>query len=412
MDLLFGSRVEERFSMPSENFHNLIGGFDVKENKEYRGYIQNIYFDTTEQALPLGYVVRSRRYLPTRSELQIDENNYYIDRGSLFFNKKTKTRTEATIEETINKLNKEFPLRLTDFRPYSGIQYERRVFDGRDFRITIDMNLESYMIDEYGAMKRIGMPENAQIEVKHLGSGKPVVNTLRAHGALPSISKHGMLNNQDYYDRRGKIMVSAVPELPDMEYEIKFDTENTEPFMRFLISVTRGELDGFERWSKFSVPYTIESFNEYRAVTGTDKKARLMYDGNDVQRIVSKDYGHFLSNGVLKRSETKDHLSKEEWSKLLHPEILGETRRIKRFVFVRSKSSGKLYPVTIDLNQSYDRQMYQLEVEYWRSEAKGNTDPESEVIEELGILGRHVQKLSNVKPSELRKEDWAIGITA
>lgn len=145
---LFAIRTEDRLIIQTPVIENLTTRFPITEDVSSNTHIQNIYFDTNEQAMPMGYVVRARRYLPKRTDIEIDENAYYIDRGRGSFQTKTKERIVSTIKEATKLLDEEFTLRATNFRPYVAMTYYRRIFRGEGVRVTVDSALEGVYVDE------------------------------------------------------------------------------------------------------------------------------------------------------------------------------------------------------------------------------------------------------------------------
>ncbi|MEM0124121.1 MAG: hypothetical protein QXF41_01070 [Candidatus Micrarchaeaceae archaeon] len=406
---LFNLRREERLYMSESAFDKFIGRLGITENKEQSAYIQSIYFDTTDQAMPLGWAVRTRSYLKEQPEsVVINDERYIVDEGYIRFNTKEKHRYSASIKEIENLLNRSVTLRAGGFRPYVATIYKRRVFELQDVRITFDSDIRLFSIGADMSVKRLNTPTNSELEIKYLDGGRfDVAEMAKGFGAVHAVSKHYLAYNMKYIEEKDRAL-SAVNymETPGKEVELKFDIKDDTVFRKFIVKIATGSIPNFKLWEVFPEPATMESYNEYRVVPGENKVARVMYFGGRKPRIVAKDRGTFTENGILVRAEDKDAMTEGQISALLNSDIVSVSRRIKRENLVLSESTGKIYNVSVDLSQTpRGRELYQLEIEYWRSLRKSSADPMPEILEEINTLGEYAEKEGAVK-SVLRKEDW------
>ncbi len=411
---LFAIRIENRLTISTPAIENLTSKFAMEEDVSSNTHIQNIYFDTSEQAMPLGNVVRSRRYLPKRTDIEIDDNTYYIDRGKGSFQTKTKERMVGTIKETTKELDDEYSLRLDNFRPYVATSYYRRIFRGEGVRVTVDSALEGFYVDEKAATRKLILPPDlSQVEIKSMENNPlsfQINDLLHKNGAVPSISKHYMLYNSIYMEKRNELHDICRSEIPDKEYEVKFDADNETPFTKLTIAALKKEVRGFSFWD-FAGLHSFESINHYRKVPDTEEKARVMYWGSDKPYIIAKNLGVFTENGILLRTEKKNKLTNEQIDGMMNEPLAGASRRIKKFLFMENESTGRIYCITVDLNQdTRGREMYQLEVEYWKSKMdriSPSSNPDREIIDDIDSLGKEISRITGLtKRSTLRKEDW------
>ncbi|MEM3247688.1 MAG: hypothetical protein QW207_04100 [Candidatus Micrarchaeaceae archaeon] len=406
---LFNLRREDKLYMSESAFEAFISKLGIAENKEQSAYIQSIYFDTTDQAMPLGWAVRTRSYFKEQPEsVVINDERYMVDEGYILFNTKKKHRYSASIKEIENLLNKNVTLRIGGFRPYVVTSYKRRVFESQDVRITFDSDIWLFSIGADMSVKRLNTPTNSELEIKYLDGGRfDVAEMARSLGGIHAVSKHYLAYNMKYIEEKDRVQSAAsYMETPGKEVELKFDIKDDTVFRKLIVKIATGSIPNFRLWEVFPEPATMESYNEYRVVPGENKVARVMYFGGRKPRIVAKDRGTFTENGILIRAEDKDAMTEGQISALLNSDIVSVSRRIKRENLVLSESTGKIYNVSVDLSQTPGgRELYQLEIEYWRSLRKSGSDPMPEILREINMLGEYAEKEGAVK-SVLRKEDW------
>ena len=411
-DALFSSRIESRLCMPADEFDKVEEKLGLREDAGRRTWTQTVYMDTDEFAMPLGYAVRTRSYLPERREIDLSNKEQFIDYGYMEYNRRIKLRSSGTMRQLLDELNRRFPLRASDFRPMAAVQYDRRVLLGHNVRVSVDSDVEGYEIGKGMELERMPLEGNLQIEIKHPGSdeGRRLEQMLRDKGAAYGISKHYMVFNKRRQLVGQKLKKEGLASAtPDIEYEIKFNSEDETPFTRFILAAMAGEVDGFMPFRMAPTPRREESFNEYRKVPNADRKARVMYFGSLTPAIVEKDRGEMISGNILKRTELKNKMAPEQAAELLRQPLEGKTRRVKYHFCVESTLTDNIYITSIDLNQAEDgRQLYQIELEYYRSyNARDGKDREQEIVAELQQLAKFFAGAPGVIPTQLRKEDWA-----
>lgn len=416
-DPLFNNRKEERFCIRETDLEKVLRSGILVQDKNETTYIRNVYFDTSEHAMPLGNAARMRDYSTSKiGNFDLGKENHFIDTGYLSFNKKYKEREIGNVADLIDGLNSRFELRVTGFRPYIGVEYFREVFKAGGLRLTVDRQIDLSWINEDLSAEKIPFIVNSyapHVEIKYgneeIERANEIKAALRNTGGVTSVGKHAIAYNARWIKHRSNLTENLVNELPEKEYEIKYNVPNESSFMRFIMDLHKGQVEGFRRWEKYQNPFKITSFNEYKTLS-PQKKARVMYFGTLEPKIVVKDRGTLTENGILLRTEEKYGLEKEIVEKALAADTIGISKRIKEILFVESISTGRLYPVTIDLNQTEDgRSLYQLEVEYYRSVSKQSS--EAEILDEIDVLGKHFDKLGGLKRVETRKEDWVRGQT-
>lgn len=81
-DKLFLDRFEERVYLPYREAADILENcHSLTENTESNAFIQNIYFDTDDRAMPLGNATRIRKYLKNPNEEITINGENIIDIG-------------------------------------------------------------------------------------------------------------------------------------------------------------------------------------------------------------------------------------------------------------------------------------------------------------------------------------------
>ncbi len=403
--------------MPAEEFLHRSRRLGLEENAEARTWVQNVYFDTADRAMPLGLAARTRRYIGEPDENFVSTGEKFIDIGYTSFEDKSKRRFKGTAQEVVDKLNAQFPIRVYDFRPTVAVQYLRQIFTKKDVRVSLDSDISLFSVDADGMPKRIGILSPAVVEVKYAGpEGYEVFSEMASQQyAKLGPSKHYLPYNALYLTDRPREtfrQLGCFSELPGKEIELKFDAVSHEAFMRFYVSIAKGELGGYSILEACREPPTLESINDYK-VLPDGAVARVMYMGVGEPRYIVKDKGTFTSGNVLIRKEEKVEGSvvRDNVLDVTSLPSIGISRRIKRLSYVRS-NSGLIYNISVDLSQAQKRnELIQVEIEYIRSE-KSHETPMETVLDEIGQLGNHLESKARglVRRSNLRKEDWISGV--
>lgn len=403
-DRLFNSRFEDRMCIGSHAFDEVVKELGLVEMPDERAWIQNIYFDTVEFAMPLGHVVRARRYYAGRPEMRLDGGDYYIDEGDVFFSRKTKARARSTLKETGKMLDAKFRLRLGSFRPQMGIQYARRVYKLGMARLTLDYDIEFYNIDENLVCNRAGIESLPNVELKYEGdSPASAINALIRHGAVPNASKQSLL----YFDGVNRTVAyekGLVDKFPGKECELKFDVTTEEPFMKALISAAEGRMKGYRIWGASPQFMKISVVTEYRRMHGTGRDIKFVYHGGTEPVVTVKNKGEFTEQGILIR--TKDR--KTEIPKSLNgSKVYAVAKGFKKYFTIESEATMNIYHISQDMYYtSENKRLCQLEVESCKSFDTGGRHSAKEILEELDRLGRYLERRYGIRRSTLTKSKW------
>lgn len=403
-DTLFSERIERRFLVNKSKISVFINQLKATEDMTLSQWVTNIYFNTSDQTLPIGSGVRFREYSKFK-KINLKNRIGFIDYNYVFYDKKFKIRKTFEMEKVINELNLKFKNKYSDFRRKFVMSYKRRVFLIGENRVTIDFPIECFEIMESFKLKKISIHNFAYIEIKQKKVSNSILRILKNVGAVPTIHKYFLMYNQEYYNKAEKKYSKYIDESNGFEYELKLSKVSEDIFNEYIIKVKNGYVKEYKIVHNLPDPFCFASFNEYRFLKDSDSKMCIMYDGNIKQRISIKDNGEILKNKILKRRKENKILSVKIWSKLVKPEIIGRLFRIKKIFFIQSVKTGVIYGIILDLSQNKERSMYQLEIEYAMSINKLMNNFEETIINEIQQISKYFTN-KGFKKTLLRKQDW------
>jgi len=416
------SRRERRYVVrSSEQFLKLLSPYVKRKKFSNNEYVYTIYFNNDEHVVPFEYSIKARKYLPGFIELPVLDNDvYFLDlkmgKGE---HQKEKIRLEATLEEATKIINEKYSFSEIPLRPYVLVEYLRHHYIPKNtggVRITLDTNLKYFFFSK-GQREgiEIGREDDyTRIEIKEQEqSNKGLVilmeELLGKINAFPIISKK--FTACDFL-KNYRMKMCAKPlykELKGFEVESKLEIEHEidQEGIFYKIKTFFKDNDGFE-WSNY-YPYTHEtaSINRYYKKDGLFKalikrdKARIITKSDE--EIIKDQYN---LNCIIKRKEVKgDRIS--IWSELLtSATLLGELRRKRKAFWIVNKQTKRVYHISLDCCESYNKKLYQVEVEHTGRLIEQKNTKEESIIDDIANITHILVNNFPLKPSQLTKQNW------
>ncbi|MBS3117321.1 VTC domain-containing protein [Candidatus Woesearchaeota archaeon] len=413
-----------------------------------RPYTQTIYFNNDRFSLPFQTSLKLRRYSRSSLDsirLSLDEQYIFEEKSSFYKGKRflrQKRRDNLSGVEALQRFNELSLSALLDcppniaglfqnvrLQPQVATQYHRRhfVLNGEDgIRITVDKDLSYFSFDGGLEASKMAKEDIVIIELKlndlaKRGDLERVLGELDREGALPTISKKCSSFNKLSLRRRSGVAdkLPLINEVPNQEYEVKFDVDRIDPSTMFLL--LRHILEAKQGGFVISPGYTYSDENGAINVyyRNRHENYKVTYAG-DVFKV-SKKSDVESGGGVLVRKESRTKFRKFSSPEDLREdfgEIVGKLYRIKKAFWVLNQGSNRVYQVVVDKSYSYTTtdSLSQVELEYTgrvggRASQSANGEIQSELSRLKEILCGSELTSPFLKQSTLTKFEWLFGLS-
>ena len=420
-------RTEERHLVLSSDYKKFLEqNLELKQFSD-NNLVQTIYFSNDDHFVPFLLTLKIRRYLPVESKRSIFSfsGKWFFDIKERRNEKRYKVRTEATLQEALNTINKKYAENKVPLRPFFMITYERVNYIFQDkkasyTRFSIDTNVKYYYFESTDKIpKLIGVEPYTRLEIKSRNCSektKKLINSfLSNYKTVPTISKKGQAYNllcRYLYKNYG---TKIYKELNDCEIELKIECKSDEIFPLLFRAFKSGKY-AYKISDIF--PYIFESSSVncyYKKGKGTFKVLLLP----DTMSIVVKGKAEVCNNSeglrcILKRSETKQNFERIQPELFIKSKLEGQLSRYRKAFWVENPCTRRIYHISLDMCLEFEKMLSEIEVEYTGRHVKSTAKEinEQEIIDDIAKITKIVLSLSNsLKESTLTKHNWIRGIT-
>jgi len=413
------NRTETRIILQDhETFLNRLEPYFRRIRFSDKECVHTLYFDNDSHTVPFDLSLKARRYIDGIKEHPVlDNDNYFVEIKGGKREQKHKRRYELSLSQAKGVINEQFS-GLGELRPYVSTQYRRQHYVPKDsvgIRITVDTDVCYYFFPEGSSNGfLIGNENYPRLEIKE-SNPNPEINeflqeVLKEFPAFPLISKKfsafNFLSSHLKIESRKK--KSFNKDLCGYEIESKLIVESEDVF-RYMRDMFEKGIMQFQIPAYF--PFTTESasINRYYMRNGDVFKAMLK--GNRA-KIITKSCDRILSDPenlgcLIKRNEEKGKYA-YLWSGLFdNADLIGELRRKRKAFWVDNVETDRFYHITVDLCESQEKDMYQMEVEYTGTYKDPPVTDENEIIRDITDITKIIiNKNANVQPSITTKAEW------
>jgi len=418
-------------------------------NYSKNNFLQTIYLDNNRYSLPFSTSIKLRRYLKfPQKKINIEKNReYFLEQKNTFYKKgrllKKKNRTKLkgieildkfkllNIGEVIKMNSLQYPPQISPIisneflNPHVATQYKRRNFLlGDILKITIDSNLEFFAFNGSNTANKIDEHKFVVVEVKLFdSSGKKAMEgalrKLREIYSLASVSKRCLCSNRlaDHIQKKLSKEYRLFNEIPNYEFELKFNIKNIYPGVLFWIlrSIFENKNKEFivcpeQPWTKEIGTIQRYSKNEKREIEKISYAKDIF---TKAVKIETKEEGNLMI-----RKENKDKPKKiisEKDIKENFGNCLGEFHRIRKSFWVVNKNSGRVYKIAVDNSYTPFSILSQVEIEYSGirkgiilEKAENAIKKDLKKVNDLLLSSPYTQKY--LIPTKLTKLDWLLSL--
>jgi hypothetical protein len=417
-------RKEERYIPFSPNFIDLLKR-DLKRHKfSDNEIVQTIYFSNNDHSLPFLLTLKTRRYLPDKDKLapKTFRGKWFFDIKERRDDKKYKTRIKTTLKDALDIANKKYGKKIMPLRPFFMLKYKRQHYVYSDekgvyARFSTDTNTRYFYFDD--KQKKpvlIGIEPYPRLEIKTKGNSKKLtelIGKLKSDlNVIPVISKKGQAYNLLCKHMLKKDGMGFLKEVKECEIELKLESRTDSVFPLVFNAFKSGKY-AYKIPDHFKHVFESSSINQYYKNAKESFKVLLRPDN---MSVVRKGKVKMCSNAenlkcILKRSEIKQRL------KNIQPEILrkgilrGELYRYRKAFWVENPETRRIYHISLDICQSSDKKLYEMEVEYtgrFAASIQPNVN-EQEIIDDIAKITKILLSLSgDLKESTLTKREWLL----
>lgn len=417
-------RTERRYVIltPGE-FLNSITPYVERKKFSDSEYVQTIYFNNEEHAVPFGFSIKARQYLPQIAGQPIldDREKYFLDLKQGQGENKQKERLETTLGEATKIVNERHRFSEIPLRPYVAVQYLRRHYIPKgieDVRLTLDSEQKYFFFPSHQKESiEIGEVDGyVQLEIKQKSPNAYFDNLVKEiltnSNAFPVISKKFTAYNfLGLYHAK----TSGKPfhkELQGYEIESKLVTDSESVFPK-VKRLFEAESSDFKLPAHF--PYTFESASINRYYRSSKGLFKAMLRRNEVEIVRKGDIevveDPFGLNCVLKRKEVKGEIIPIDSEIVSTAELQGELYRMRKAFWVENPRSSRFYHISLDCCLGLPGTFYEVEVEYsgryGGPEVVAGDRTEEEIVEDIAKISMIlIREFPELKPTQLTKQSW------
>ncbi len=396
-----------------------------KYSKEtfYKPYNWTIYFNNNEYELPFGVSIKARKYSNTAFCGNLDLNEKWIfeikqdkkKNNYRYREKKRKNMQLKSIVKKVAKIKYIYPNKISlPLKPFLLDSYKRRHFVlDKGLRITIDTNLNYFLLNDDLSSIFLGKENYARIEVKIQScKNKPVLSKildlLNSLNAEPTISKKDFsCSLLSKYLRKKHALETPLSNI-EIEAKLSLSKSNQNVFHKIKKDFVCGNIKDFTLLESF--PYTLQSGKIHKYFFLSEPKIfRISLSGTSKTFCKKEDLkivkDPFNLNCILKRKEIKH--SKQHFlikqNKVDNPiKIL---YRKRKYFLVENQKNKQNYCILIDRCTNNATELFQIEIEGLLS--RPNVKSEKEIVKDISYLTNYlINKYPFLKPTTLTKAEW------
>lgn len=383
-------------------------------------YVQTIYFNNEEHAIPFGHSLKARRYIAEPpKEAALEDDGYFLDLKILKGVEKQKTRIAVGLREAMEIANKIYPSADGQLRPFMMVVYHRNHYKPKNAsgaRITIDDALRYFYFPPNSKEGiEIGREDYPRVEIKQ-EKAKPEFDSLmervlRGCEAFPIISKKFRGYNFLCWHHTKTSGNNLVKELKGCEIEAKLEADSEDVF-RMTKQLFRNGVEGFVLPPHFDFTFESASINRYYG--NEDGVFKAMLRGNKAEIVVKRDSEIVKDplglDFILKRKEKKGVIVALDSEMIRNAQLKGELHRMRKAFWVDNVRTGRTYHISLDRCTGEPGILYEMEIEYtaiYKEMAGVMPVNENEIIADIAFLTKAIlDNVPGLRPSVLTKQGW------
>ncbi|MBW2969909.1 hypothetical protein KY309_02325 [Candidatus Woesearchaeota archaeon] len=430
-------RTEERHCILEERAEEFIQRLNFLQEINFsdKPVVQTIYFNNDDAAVPFGYSLKARLYLPDFPEnpatdpnetMIFEIKNSKSDGPKSVKKKFRKNMSLQEIEKFLqNPDDKELEAISALIRegnyllPYICTIYKRSHFvprnEKKELRVTLDEKTKYYYLNLPQPVQ-VGKESFLRVEIKKIGNPEEyqrILELLKEFEAIPLISKKDTGFSMLKVYREAFFHPNPYKLETETEIEAKFQVPNYligDILLKIKKMIREGQIPGFVIRRKNPYTETSANINVYYIDSETGNEAvKFLFKGNKFSTVYKDNQetrGTIIKRGEHKKETipiTKKNMNERVSQYNGTALFLGEIYRLRKKMDIESDTRS-LYQICADMTGHKRHKLNQLEIEYG-----GSLEPrrEEEIINEIKYLARIInEKFPGLIAQPTSKLQW------